>query len=416
MHRPLALDSLPFDILLKICQHVDDSERTDDLSYSIKNTRILGRRAFDVGTLNSQGSLLAFSSVNKAIRAVAEPLIFNCIVFGPKWESWGEQRWTVAKSRMNRMTKKATLKKLVKVVRFERTKAPWDELSQARPKFWGAFARFILHLESLHTVTLGFWTKNIDPYPRVFRESLHNETPESFHHELSQDLTVVGSSRHDSTLPARLLSGYLPCIGSVSMEVYEDQHQEVRMTNLRRCRPILFPNIKTAHLGRDCRWFALHCPSLDLLVDDSRFPSPSPAHINTYGQCSSSLRRLESRITATPQSITELLQDVPNIEELVLFAPFSPSGSDGLHIMRLAPLIGRFNRLRVFELKREGAKPLFPQRDRAFRETLKATIEAYEQNSETLLHLRLADFIYVRHSSSDQFITAKEKDVPTIVV
>jgi hypothetical protein len=116
MQRPVTLDSLPFDLLLKICRQIDDSERIDSPSYSSSNTRILGRRAFDVGTLNSQGSLLAFSSINKAIRAVAEPLIFSQIVFGAKWESLGEQRWAVAKSRMNGMMKKVAFQTIVKYV------------------------------------------------------------------------------------------------------------------------------------------------------------------------------------------------------------------------------------------------------------------------------------------------------------
>jgi hypothetical protein len=163
----------------------------------------------------------------------------------------------------------------------------------------------MLHLQGVHTVMLELWTKNIDSYPHIFRQSLYNETAGDLIHDMSpQELITVRPTRHDSRLPAQLFSGCLPCITSVPMELYEGQGQDIQMVHVRKHGPILFPNIKTAHLGRDCRWFALHCPSLDLLVDNSRFPNPNPSQISIYGRYYSSLRRIESRITATPQSIT----------------------------------------------------------------------------------------------------------------
>jgi hypothetical protein len=113
---PSVFTTLPFDVLLAICQEVDVmSNRGIHKSTIISTGQRVGRRVVASADIIPD-SLLALSAVNRRIRDATEPLIFGAIKFGSKWEARGELRWAIAKSRMRGMIQKRSLRRIVKWV------------------------------------------------------------------------------------------------------------------------------------------------------------------------------------------------------------------------------------------------------------------------------------------------------------
>ncbi|KAG8792340.1 hypothetical protein FRC17_008610, partial [Serendipita sp. 399] len=169
-----SFESLPFDVLLAICRHVDLLFRSQGSSPAMnaKEKVIVGRRVVDTDAManaaaaaakNGRASvrtvdpLLAFSSVNKRIRDIAEPVLFECVAFGNKWErKGGERRWLIAQERMLGMIKKSSLRTFVK---FWAPTLVWDADQQPQGQesirqFWTLFMRLLGHLRSVHIVEL----------------------------------------------------------------------------------------------------------------------------------------------------------------------------------------------------------------------------------------------------------------------
>jgi hypothetical protein len=117
----ISFDNLPHDIILAICDELELRHNTEkERITSSPNGRIVnGRRIID-DSANSKAlalhPLIALSSINRKLRATVEHLLFREIIFGSKWEAYGEQRWLVAKTRMKQMLQKESLKKTVRYV------------------------------------------------------------------------------------------------------------------------------------------------------------------------------------------------------------------------------------------------------------------------------------------------------------
>jgi len=113
---PAGFGSLPFDVLLTICQQVDAlSNRGAYKSTTSSTGKLVGRHVV-ANADTVPDSLLALSAVNRCTRDVSEPLIFGTVTFGSKWEGHGELRWAIAKVRMRGMIQKQSLRHTVKWV------------------------------------------------------------------------------------------------------------------------------------------------------------------------------------------------------------------------------------------------------------------------------------------------------------
>lgn len=404
----MSFSSLPFDVLLGICQAVDAiSNRGIYKPTSLSSSELIvnGRRVVAKTWDGVPDSLLTLSCVNKRTRDACEPLLFETIVFGSKWEALGELRWASAKARMKVMIQKQSLKHLVKsLVWVSSSEAPWDTIHQNRPQFWAVFGKFMQHLEHVDYVQLGFWTRHIDPYPISWQKRNVHLTKDQLvaHWAGSSDEAPAATPR----LP--LLTSCIPCVPGPMLKVGKKKVRE----DLSDQGPYIFPNVKAVRLSRGSQWFAAHCPNLEHLEDTGVTITRRDFDLTLLGRTCTRVRTLETCLAASPKLITEILNYFPALETLVITAPtFNGPGSER-QIQNMAPLFANAAHIQVLKFRRPNFMALFPLRGEQFRKTLDATTLAFAEHSSSLRQLNLGDFEYCREGPRGPF--GSENDIESI--
>ncbi|KAG8837491.1 hypothetical protein FRB91_008086 [Serendipita sp. 411] len=336
-------DTLPFDVLLAICHHVDLISRSRSQSSSSENAKVkmIGRRVVDTGALSNAAAavaaasasasvgaewwttdaLLVFSSVNKRIREAAEPILFESIVFGSKWESrgGGAQKWELAQERMMEMMEKQSLQILVKKFKFWSPTVVWDvgQLEslneESTMQFWSLFVRLLRHLRNVHTVELAMVGHH--------RGSYYPDPLSSIHRGPAIALERRSMQRHRNGAEnemGALLFGCVPCYDQGG-EYFELEENNALLSSSATAEPsrILFRNVKEIRITRSCQWFVKYCPNLESYVDNEGTLASSLLLHEFPQRWQSTIKTLRLREWATTHLISALAQ-FRNLEALGL--------------------------------------------------------------------------------------------------
>ncbi|KAG8808465.1 hypothetical protein FRC18_005017 [Serendipita sp. 400] len=381
---------------------------------------MIGRRVVDTGALSSAAAasasvgaewwttdaLLVFSSVNKRIREVAEPILFESIVFGSKWESrgGGAQKWELAQERMMKMMEKQSLQILVKKFKFWSPTVVWDvgQLEslneESTMQFWSLFVRLLRHLRNVHTVELAMVGHHHGSY--------YPDPLSSIHRGPAIVLERRNMQRHrkgSENEMGALLFGCVPCYDQ-GVEYFELEENNALLSSSATAEPgrILFRNVKEIRITRSCQWFVKYCPNLESYVDNEGTLASSLLLHEFPQRWQSTIKTLRLREWATTHLISALAQ-FRNLEALGLEV-IIPNHVDILNIVKL---FGHFLRLRSLEFTKLFSYDASWKQNNLYQRSLDDLVAAFGQECRSLRDLKLGAFRFARVDDEGTFVMSK---------